>query len=330
MELPGLARRLVLAVTLGAGFACVPSAGEAATITVAVTDDAGPGGFDDSGCTLRDAILAANTNAHAGGTGGLGCDGDNGGGTGVDTILLQGGQTYALGLRQALDEDSNAAGDLDITGGGGTIIRATGTGLATVDAGNTVFPGPADNQRERVLDIIAGAGAVTLEGIRVTGGVDNESPPPGTSVVGGDGGGIQSYAPLTLTNSEVSGNSLGVFGGFPNFSGAGILIRDPGSLTLNGSTVAGNTVKANSTSPNNSARGAGIAFFSGSGPLVATNSTISGNVVDSSGNTINTTTGAAIDWSGFGQTMTLTNVTISNNSAIGGGGVRQERCGRTS
>ena len=289
---------------------------------MAVTDDAGPGGFDDSGCTLRDAILAANTNAHAGGTRGLGCDGDNGGGTGVDTILLQGGRTDALGLRQALDEDSNAAGDLDITGGGGTIIRATGTGLATIDAGNTVFPGPADNQRERVLDIIAGAGAVTLEGIRVTGGVDNESPPPGTSVVGGDGAG--DHRARTAHPDQQRGERRQPRGlrRLPQLQRRRHPDPRPRQPHPDGSAVAGNTVKANSASPNNSARGAGIAFFSGSGPLVATNSTISGNVVDSSGNTINTTTGAAIDWSGFGQTMTLTN-------SYCGFAIRQERCGRT-
>ena len=308
---------LALALT---ALALVPAGANGATITVAVTDDAQNGGFDDTGCTLRDAILAANINGPTPGTPGFGCPGDSGGGTGIDTILLQGGLTYALSLRQALDEDAGTFGDLDVTGGGGTIIRATGSGLATIDAGNTTFPGPADNQRERVLDILPGAGGVTLEGIKVTGGVDNESPAPGTAVQGGDGSGIQSLAQLTLINSEVSGNSSGDFGGGANFGGAGILIRTPGGLTLNGSTVANNTLRANAAIPNNGARGGGISYYSSSAPFVATNSTISGNSVDSLGHNVNTTGGGAIEWFGPGQTMTLTNVTISGNQAIGGGG----------
>ena len=92
------------------------------------------------GCTLRDAIQAANDNA----SGPNGCNGDDGGGTGVDTILLQGGKTYKLTLHAA-PEDSNASGDLDISGGGGTIIRSSGPGLATIDADSTIFPGPPDS-----------------------------------------------------------------------------------------------------------------------------------------------------------------------------------------
>ena len=134
------------------------------------------------------------------------------------------------------------------------------------------------------------------------------------------GGGIRTRVPLTLTDSEVSGSNVALFGGTVNFGGGGILVQDPGSLTLNWSTVAGNLVKANpAASLLDSAIGGGIAYFSGSAPFSATNSTISGNKVDSSGNTINDTQGGAIFWAGFGQTMSLTNVTISDNEATGGG-----------
>jgi hypothetical protein len=292
--------------------AMLPLAGAgAATVTINTSADEFNTG---ASCALREAVEAANTNATV-----SGCPGDSGGGTGLDTILLQGGQTYTLSLRNAVDDDTNAFGDLDITGGGGTIIRRTGAGLATIDAGNTIAPfGPPDNQRERVLDILSGAGGVTLEGVKVTGGADMSG--AGTGIAGGDGGGIRSRAPLTLTDSEVTGNEIGsYFGGFNNFGGGGILIRNPGSLTMSGSTVAGNRSKANTSNGNDSALGGGISMDSNTN-LTATNSTIAGNTIDSSGNTANKSYGGGVMWYGGigGGKMNLTNVTIANNSAIGG------------
>lgn len=289
---------------MAAAFAAVPGVADAATITVDATHDL-TGSFDDpGGCNLRDAITAANTNAPF-----SECPGDSGNGTGTDTILLQGGQTYQL-TNHAAPEDANASGDLDISGGGGTTIRATGSGLATIDADSSNFPGPVDSTRGRAIDILAGAGKVTLDRVRVI----NGSVTDGTG-----GGGIRTEVPLSLVDSEVSGNSVGLFGVSAGNGGGGIWVGD-GSLTLNRSTVDGNLVKANSTFPNDSARGGGITFFSFDGDLNITDSTISGNKVDSSGNTINTTYAAGIYWAGFGRAMNLTNVTISNNSAIGGGG----------
>ena len=301
-------------LTLGLALVCggaLPSVASGATITPNTTMD----GFENGGnCTLREAVSTANDNL----TGvGLGCNGDT---TGLDTIVLQGGQTYVLTMRNATDEDASTFGDLDITGGGGTIIRSTGIGLATVDAGNTIVPGPADNTRERVFDIRPGAGGVMLEGIRVTGGADMSG--AGTTIQGGDGGGIRSFAPLTLTGSEVRDNVIGsTFGGRNNFGGGGILIRMPGSLMMSGSTVSGNLAKA-MAGINDVARGGGIAMQA-STSLNAVNSTISGNSIDSSGNTaaaVGQSYGGGILWFGGlgGGQMNLTNVTIANNSAIGG------------
>jgi CSLREA domain-containing protein len=303
----GTRRLCVLAIALFIA-ALFPAGAGAATITVAVTNDAANGSFDDTGCTLRDAIQSANTNASIAN----GCNGDNGGGTGNDTILLQGGQTYKL-TQHATPEDDNATGDLDVTGGGITTIRSVGSGLATIDADSNQFPGPANDTRGRALDVSSGSGGLTLQGIRVTGG---------TVTDGSGGGGIKTGAPLTLINSEVSGNATGiantpsVTGGF----GGGINVFDPGALTMTGSTVADNRVTANSSFPPSldSARGGGIIYASFSHPFNATNSTISGNVVDSQGNTTNTSYAGGIYWQGFTQSMNLTNVTVSNNKAIGG------------
>jgi len=302
-EIVSRGRRRLSVCFVAAAFVAAPAGASAATITVDATHDLS-GSFDDpGGCTLRDAITAANTNAPF-----SECPGDDGGGTGNDTILLQGGETYAL-THHAAPENANASGDLDITGGGGTTIRATGTGLATIDADSGNFPGPVDSTRGRALDILGGAGKVTLERVRVI----NGSVTDGTG-----GGGIRTDASLALVDSEVSFNSVGLFGTSAGNGGGGIWAGG-GSLTLTRSTVDNNLVKANSSFPNDSSRGGGITFFSPDGDLNATNTTISGNRVDSSGNTVNTTYAGGIYWLGFGRAMNLTNVTISNNSAIGGG-----------
>jgi CSLREA domain-containing protein len=290
-------------LSLGLAVVCggaLPSVASGATITVNATAD----GLENGGvCTLREAVSTANDNLAGVG---LGCNGDT---AGLDTILLQGGQTYVL-TRHALPDDTNVNGDLDVTGGGGTIIRSAGPGLATIDADSNVVPGPPADQRGRAIEVLSSAGAVALEGIRVQGGGE----------FSGAGGGILSVAPLTLIDSEVTNNVIGEhIGGLTTSGGAGILINDPGSLTLTRSTVANNVAKANPSSLGDSARGGGILFGSPSGDLNATNSTISGNVVDSSGNTVNTTYGGGI-WYSSGLAMNLTNVTISNNSATGGGG----------
>jgi CSLREA domain-containing protein len=274
-----------------------PAGASAATIVVNTTVD----GIESGGtCSLREAVQAANQNAAI-----LGCNGDT---AGADIIVLQSGQTYAL-TRHDLPDDNNSHGDLDIIGGGGTTIRSAGPGPATIDADSVVFPGPADNTRGRAIDVLGGAGAVTLERIRVQNGAVTDST---------GGGAIRTFAPLTLTDSEVRDSNVGVFGGTANYGGGGILVHDAGALTLTRSTIAGNRVKATPGLNVDSARGGGIYYGSQAHPFNATNSTISGNTVDSSGNTQNTTYAGGIYWLGFGQSMNLTNVTISNNSAIGG------------
>ena len=133
--------------------AMLPGSAAAATIQVNTTFDEVE---NNAQCALREAVTAANTNADFGG-----CDGDT---AGADTIVLEAGQTYTL-IRHDVPDNTNLSGDLDITGGGGTTIRSGGPGLATIDADSTVFPGPADDTRGRAIDVISGAGGVTLEKI---------------------------------------------------------------------------------------------------------------------------------------------------------------------
>lgn len=289
------ARPVALAAAIVLAIGCAGTA-SAATIVVDVTNDAPDASIDDTGCTLRQAVQSANTN-----TPGSGCNGDT---AGADTIVLQAGLTYKL-TNHAAPESANASGDLDITGGGGTTIRSTGPGLATIDADSVVFPGD-DDFRGRAIEILDGAGAVTLQGVRIINGAVT------TNGLGG-GGGILTEAPLTLIDSEVSGNSVARFGGNAGTGGGGILVEQGGALTMTGSTVAGNSVQGDVGV--SVAKGGGITFNSIGGSLTATNSTISDNVVDS----VSTTTEAAGGGIAFerGVSMALTNVTINRNSATG-------------
>jgi len=289
------ARGLVLAAAIALAIGWTATA-SAATIVVNVTNDAPDGGIGDTGCTLREAVKSANTN-----TPGANCNADT---AGADTIVLQAGQTYKL-TNHAAPEDANVSGDLDITGGGGTTIRSDGPGLATIDADSVVFPGD-DDFRGRAIEILDGAGAVTLERVRIINGAET------TNGIGG-GGGIRTKAPLTLIDSEVSGNSVARFGGNPGNGGGGILVQQGGALTMTGTTVAGNTVSADIGA--STARGGGITFESIGNSLTATNSTISGNSVSASDTNTDVFGGGILY--GQGSSLALTNVTINRNEVTG-------------
>jgi hypothetical protein len=106
------------------------------------------------------------------------------------------------------------------------------------------------------------------------------------------GGGIYKTGTLTLINSTVSGNAASQGGGIYNGSG---------TLTLTNSTVSGNSAAED---------GGGIfnPFF---GLTIVTNSTVTGNAASNGGGGIFNDTGI----------LTLTNSTVSGNSANSGGGI---------
>lgn len=296
---------LALAISLlGALFTA--GVADAATIVVANTGDAANGSFDDLGCTLRDAVQAANTNA----SDPNGCNGDN---AGADTILLQGGQTYVL-TQHAVD-DTNEKGDLDITGP--VTIRSTGPGLATIDARSNLGPSPPTGA-DRAIDVLPSAGAVTLEGLRIEDGLAEV----GNGATGG-GGGVLNEAQLTVRNSEVRLNQVK---GEQQSLGGGIYSRGAlGRLTVIGSTVAEN--KGTAVGGNAETIGGGIAAYKSSPALTITNSTVSGNSLSgnnfaSRGVAAGVFAGDYLDYS----LATLTHVTIADNhtfDSVGGLEVQQ-------
>lgn len=276
----GLWRLFVLATVLAGvvlAFGRIPMV-RAATITVDTTaDDATING----NCTLREAIIAANTDTAV----------DNcSAGNGFDVIILPPG-AYELALGGS-GEDAAQTGDLDITEG----LYLDGAGRAT-----TTIDG---NGLDRVFEVLASdvqidAVTITGGGIASGGGISvsdgslilinsrvEENEKSGLFVGGG--------AALTLNLTYVNDNrASGSFGG-------GIYVYN-GSLTMTNSTVEGNT-----------AAGAGGIRVHADATAFINNSTISDNITDNS-----LFNGGGIEGSGL---LTIVNSTISGNSAVESGG----------
>lgn len=250
-------------------------AGPGAFITVTTTDDELN---DDHDCALREAIIAANTDAAV----------DNcPAGQGADTVLLPPG-TYVLTLPGA-DEDAAATGDLDIT---------DDLMLLRQFAGETVVDG---NGLDRVFQVGTGV-QVTIDGLTVQGGDSGAAA----------GGGIFCSGTLTLTHSTVTENSaLYWAGGIQNAAGGHMTILDstirdnvvvdlpPAGCMGGGIRSLGTLLLERSALTGNTAYCAGAIL--NQGVLTATNVTVSGNQADTSG---------GIDSLG---PASLINVTITDN-----------------
>lgn len=199
---------IILVLLSAAGMTC------AATITVTSTADANT---NDGVCTLREAVIAANTNSASSDTTGGCTAGEN---TVTDTISLQNGATYTLSIPGASEEQAYT-GDLDILdnsvpAGDFEVIIDAGGGTATI----TWNPPYMD----RILQVAGGYVRVKLIGITLTGGYDIER-----------GGGIFNAGFVSLKNCVVTGNRSMLGGGIYTASG----IPD-GVTQLMDSTVSGN------------------------------------------------------------------------------------------
>lgn len=181
----------------------------------------------------------------------------------------------------------------------------------------------------------------------------NNNQPQGMTVRGNN-----SFRIFTLVDSAVvTMNNLTISNGFSNdgLGGGGIFMGASSTLNLNGSTVSGNTASnngggiymrnsatlflANSTVSGNTATNGGGIYINDSGTLNSNASTVSGNIANNGGNgggifngtsgtinaTSNTIDGNSASDSGGGiyntATITLTNNTVSSNTAGSGGGI---------
>ncbi|MGA9397087.1 MAG: CSLREA domain-containing protein [Anaerolineaceae bacterium] len=254
-----------------------------------------------SGCSLREAIEAANNNSPFGGC-------PAGAHTpAVDSIRLP-ASSYTL-TRAGANEDLNVYGDLDI------IDDVTISGLtsgATIDAGDI----------DRVFDILSGAN-VTLENLTVTGG---HSPDGNGNLA--HGGGIRSVGSLSLINVVVTGNqagkgSNGGVAGANGGYGGGIYIFG-NSLSILSSRISDNHAGAgqDNTTSGDGGRGGGI--FTDAGIVTITNSEIRDNTAGAGGEITTNAYGGIGGGCYCGGTITITGSTISGNTAgsssSGGGG----------
>ncbi len=187
---------LITLVGLAASFA-IPVA--AATITVdATADDADQG--NNGNCTLREAILAANTDAVVDGCGA-------GEPTPVVDLVAVPAGTFVLTIGPRGD-DAGANGDLDLTGD--VEVRGAGADLTRVDAGGI----------DRVFHV-AGGVIATIADLEARGG----------DAGSGNGGGIRNDGDLTLSGAAVSGNLA---------QGPGGGIRNNSLLSVRRSLLSGN------------------------------------------------------------------------------------------
>jgi CSLREA domain-containing protein len=280
-------------------------AGATAVIQVNTTDDELN---DDSDCSLREAIRAANLDQVV-----SACTA----GSGADAILIPAGD---YNLSRVGNDDTGQLGDLDLTGSVTLQGASNTTTIINAGAGGGIG--------DRVFDVQPGA-SVTLTGMVIQGGIDN----------GFGGGGIRNQGTLTLANVLVIANYSSACGGglynslnsttsvntvsfgnnqashgggicndgklalyntsltFDQASGSGGGIFNNLEATLERVTIASETANLH---------GGGIY---NTGDITITNSTIQDN-------TATTGNGGGV----FGGWITMTNTTLYNNQALTGNG----------
>ncbi len=280
-RLPLIAAGAVVALVAGL-FGGVLPAQAAGTLTVDSTTDSDPNGAcsqpsvvaQGSPATLRNALCVANN-------------------IGGYQIIDVAAGTYTL---------SAALGSLVVGTTSGSNITILGQGAATV-------VGDGQHQVFLVDPTPVGGVTATIDGLKVTGGVDN--------VYGGGallGGSPDPAAPDTLVvkNSEFSGNKANTVAGNANPGGAIQFVG--GSLTVTNSVFSGNYAGAGS---------GGAIYYQSVGTvgqaLSISGSTFSGNVAKAT----NATGGAGVAVSdpGGAASLSITGSTFDSNSVTAGTGL---------
>jgi fibronectin-binding autotransporter adhesin len=308
-------RRGVLAAISIALLAAAPA--QAKTFKVTRTADTPPNGCGQGGCTLREAVIAANERP------------------GRDVIELRRGKTYAMAPGGTFENEA-ADGDFDLLGP--TTVRGV-KGRATVVASGEFT--------EKVFDVFGSR--ATFSRLKLTNGhanvggaveahfgsdlsivrsviTDSRAGAVGGAIAAADG--VDDT--LRIANSRLAGNSAaGLFGG-----GGAVYIAG-GTATISNTRIVGNDTELGGTSQGN---GGGILVSSGD--LTISRSLIRGNRSDEVGGGIRIQVGtvalrqttvdgnlAGTDGGGVatsGGTTTLRESTVSRNDADDGGGILAE------
>ncbi|MBW4614044.1 MAG: hypothetical protein KME21_12365 [Desmonostoc vinosum HA7617-LM4] len=205
-----------------------------------------------------------------------------------------------------------------ITLGGSSLII---TDDVSIDGSGAELLTVSGNNASRVFEIRSSA-TVDIEGLTITKGYISDAPDIEYDSEIYNGGGIFNRGILTVSNSIISGNRSGLYGGGID---NGDIYNTGGTLTIINSIVSDNYAQigggitnggtltvSNSTITNNSADLLGGGITNG-GTMTVNNSTIISNstkAVSSAGGGI------------FNQnTLTVNNTTITDNSAYNGAGI---------
>ncbi len=162
------------------------------------------------------------------------------------------------------------------------------------------------------VDSFGGAGiynllsTLTLNGVTVSG---NSTGNLGGGIVN-DGTGINNSATLTINDSTVTGNSGGFGGGVFNYGE----FFGTATVTIRNSTIAGNTAFAEGGGVRNSAQ------RNGNANVEIVDTSIGGNTAGNVGGGVYNIAFESGGEPGI-AVMTLTNTTVSDNLASGGGGI---------
>jgi CSLREA domain-containing protein len=319
-------RALAILAALKVWLATTAKAAGAATLVVTTTADV----LDpaDGLCSLREAVIAANTNTPSGGAPGECPAGDA---DATDTIVLAAGTTYAL-TTDGAGEDAAVTGDLDAVPNGLDLDL-----VFTVAGGGTATIAQQAKSDDRVLHVLNGA-TVEAHGILFTGG---------SGVL--EGGGIRNEGTLTLVGGAVTGNVAGSGGGIYNvgalsleatevdgnhapFDGGG-LYNSGGEVMLNNVLIDGNTA----TSAGGLHNEGGTVTLAGTAVTSNTASEVGGGIANSAG-TLYIGNGSTIGAPGAGNTalggtsfgggiynsngtVTIDASSVSANEALEGGGI---------
>lgn len=286
----------------GAGLGLMIPLGSALA-TDYVVDSAADNTDADGVITLREAVLAANTNTAVGDAPAGEADGDTIAFDAGNPLTGGGVEAVTLTTPLSIEDDVSISGSLNaVTGTTVTISGGDATQLFVVDTAaaagsesavtiSDVTLTEAIAQSGAVLNIAAGA-EVTLTDVVVS---DSET----TGADAGMGGAVFNAGTLTVTNGAFTNNVAS------GASGSGGALLSNGTLTVTGTSFTGNVAN----------RAGGAVELGGSSTSSFSGVTMS----DNSHGTPMPGNGGALHVSGSGN-VTLTGGTYSNNSAGSEGG----------
>jgi hypothetical protein len=210
--------------------------------SVGSSDHSAGGIWNEGSLTLNNVVVTLSQGKNAGGIG------DNG------SLTVNGGTiSRNIAVRELGSGEPSVAGGLGVKAGGVAVVRGTRFVDNTAEAAG----GIATLGSTSLFDVTVASNTASQAGGGIVAATDNPQSTP---------------ADLTITNSNISGNTTGGVGG-------GMLLASA-HLVMSGSTISGNSASAGS--------GGGIYAVDSSATL--TNDTLSGNVAGQGGGGIAQTT----------------------------------------